>query len=264
MREPDENSGQYYKAFYNIYSFMQLSNLAFHSLLESASNNDIKEFIDEHNGRITNNDDRICVHLLGMGIDARGLYDKGDKSNVFTNVFDTLSKKGLSFKYTLEFFLNLQEFILIYALFEDNIKAIIGNPKATQSGLMRELEQFIVKKNKLTIFTDKISEMTGSTIEAYNEIKSLWTYFTIIRNLYAHSAGIVTDRVLGDLEKIKNEIGDFCNKKNFLLLNIMADNDEDVLNFLLEKEQLYVITDCQLNFFRSFIVYILEALDITI
>lgn len=261
MQEPNEKSGQYYKAFYNMYSFMQLSNLAFHSFLETASNSDIKEFINEYNGRITNDDDRICVNLLGAGIDARGLYEKDINSNIFTDVFENLEKKKLSYKDTLEFFLNLQEFILIYALFEDNIKAIIGNPQATQAGLMRELEWYLKNKTKVIDFENKINEKTAETIEKFKEIKSLWTYFTIVRNLYAHSAGIVTNRVLTDVKRIEDEIGKFCCKESFLLLNVLADHDEDVLNFLFEKEQLYVISDHQLNFFRSFIIYILETLD---
>lgn len=262
MKEPSESSGQYYKAFYNMYSYVQLSNLAFHSLLGTVSDNDIKNFIDEYNGNITNDHERINVSLLGMGIDGRALYEKNSNCNIFTYYFDNLNKKGLNYKDILESFLNLQEFILIYALFEDNVKIIINNSRATQAGLMKELEVHLTNKNIIQNFQSEISKKTSGTIEQLEEIKSLWTYFTIIRNLYTHSAGVVTDRVLTDMEKIKDRIEDFCSKGNFLLLNVIADHDdEDVLNFLFEKEELYVMSDHQLNFFRSFVIYILETLD---
>jgi len=36
------------------------------------------------------------------------------------------------------------------------------------------------------------------------QCKNLWAYFAIIRNLYSHSAGVVTDSVVNNMKKIKD------------------------------------------------------------
>ena len=149
-------------------------------------------------------------------------------------------------------FLNTWEFLFLYGVIETNLKLILN-----KEGAIRE-EKLI---DELTIaypkFQEKIEEGLLASLQAINDI---WSLYTELRNIYAHSHGFLTqtakNKISGKINKFIKAL-DSIDTFEFLLIetkNLFRTNR-------LQKDKFYLMQDEELNIFRNISVFLMESLD---
>ncbi|EHK2440925.1 hypothetical protein KCL46_000947 [Clostridium perfringens] len=266
IKKPSDDSKEFYRCFYNCYNMLQVSDFVLRQCYLNCDNKDklIKEITEQCNG-----DDYMKAKAFTtcVGLNFKGLSSRCKEIRGFENVLiDELRKQKED---PIEWYLKVNEFILLYAYTDQGLKNFLQNEgenkEFRENQLMilvcDKLEKDTYKKN----FIKEIKLLSNSAIKDEDTLRKLWDYFTRFRNLFMHSGGFITEKFVCELKKLKLPIG----KK---LTNIDAGldliwnsseslDDEFLFKFSLEPQKLFIITENFINFFRNFVLIILESLD---
>lgn len=153
-------------------------------------------------------------------------------------------------------FLNVWEFMFLFSTIESNLKEIL-NSRGVQGRLYtNELIQKI---------GDEYPDVLESMREVHHFSKDvsldIWILYTEIRNIYAHTHGMLNDKNIRDLKK-KIKCFRRSYRKSFKEINSVSDlifsdlvNEADELfeSSTLISGKFYLIPDNELNIFRNFI-----------
>lgn len=149
-------------------------------------------------------------------------------------------------------FLNTWEFLFLYGVIETNLKLILN-----KEGVIREerlIDDLIAIHPE---FKEKIENGLLASLKAINDI---WSLYTELRNIYAHSHGFMTqtakNNISGKIDKFRKAL-DSIDTFEFLLVgteNLFKTNR-------LQKDKFYLMQDEELNIFRNISVFLMESLD---
>ncbi|MBW9352665.1 hypothetical protein FHD02_13835 [Citrobacter sp. EC_71] len=219
---------------------------------EDVFNLAVKSFLEEI---IQNNVLRageIKNHYSVMGVNVGEYFQK----NVNVNLNELLKSLPTDNWYlVVTGFLNVWEFMFLFSTIESNLKEIL-NSRGVQGRLYtNELIQKI---------GDEYPDVLESMREVHHFSKDvsldIWILYTEIRNIYAHTHGILNDKNIRDLKK-KIKYVRRSYRKSFKEINSVSDlifsdlvNEADELfeSSTLISGKFYLIPDNELNIFRNF------------
>ncbi|MDL5411502.1 hypothetical protein QSI25_05105 [Citrobacter amalonaticus] len=219
---------------------------------EDVFNLAVKSFLEEI---IQNNVLRageIKNHYSVMGVNVGEYFQK----NVNVNLNELLKSLPTDNWYlVVTGFLNVWEFMFLFSTIESNLKEIL-NSRGVQGRLYtNELIQKI---------GDEYPDVLESMREVHHFSKDvsldIWILYTEIRNIYAHTHGILNDKNIRDLKK-KIKYFRRSYRKSFKEINSVSDlifsdlvNEADELfeSSTLISGKFYLIPDNELNIFRNF------------
>ena len=219
---------------------------------EDVFNLAVKSFLEEI---IQNNVLRageIKNHYSVMGVNVGEYFQK----NVNVNLNELLKSLPTDNWYlVVTGFLNVWEFMFLFSTIESNLKEIL-NSRGVQGRLYtNELIQKI---------GDEYPDVLESMREVHHFSKDvsldIWILYTEIRNIYAHTHGILNDKNIRDLKK-KIKYIRRSYRKSFKEINSVSDlifsdlvNEADELfeSSTLISGKFYLIPDNELNIFRNF------------
>lgn len=291
MKKPATQSIECYKSFYDRYSFIQINvYLMYYFEFLSEDKFEITESLQWIQER-ADHDAHEAYSSLAL------LFDGDDKANEFLEYFskrreesrginagnspfsflENIQKQsgGKSKEKMPSFFFDVQEFLSLYSVFEDSIKAhlkaknhIADNQDLKEAKIIQEILDYTSSRKPR--FIECMKGKSCEVIATESDMTTLWAYYTHLRHLYAHSMGIVTPRFIENIEgkNLKARVELFERKRLSLYSEIpnldSAINDDDpksILNFDFKEDRLYVLSDWQLNLFRNFIIFTMECLE---
>ncbi|ENU1173936.1 hypothetical protein ACFGUY_004423 [Enterobacter kobei] len=215
-------------------------NLAVKSFLEEIIQNNILRA-----GEIKN-------HYSVMGVNVGEYFQK----NVNVNLDELLKSLPTDNWYlVVTGFLNVWEFMFLFSTIESNLKEILDSRGVQGRLYTNELIQKI---------GDEYPDVLESMREVHHFSKDvsldIWILYTEIRNIYAHTHGILNDKNIRDLKK-KIKYFRRSYRKSFKEINSVSDlifsdlvNEADELfeSSTLINGKFYLIPDNELNIFRNF------------
>lgn len=215
-------------------------NLAVKSFLEEIIQNNVRRA-----GEIKN-------HYSVMGVNVGEYFQK----NVNVNLNELLKSLPTDNWYlVVTGFLNVWEFMFLFSTIESNLKEILNSRGAQGRLYTNELIQKI---------GDEYPDVFESMREIHHFSKDvsldIWMLYTEIRNIYAHTHGMLNDKNIRDLKK-KIKFFRSSYRKSFKEINSVSDlilsdlvNEADELfeSSTLISGKFYLIPDNELNIFRNF------------
>ncbi|HBR1398436.1 TPA: hypothetical protein QIR44_001770 [Klebsiella aerogenes] len=219
---------------------------------EDVFNLAVKSFLEEI---IQNNVLRageIKNHYSVMGVNVGEYFQK----NVNVNLDELLKSLPTDNWYlVVTGFLNVWEFMFLFSTIESNLKEILDSRGVQGRLYTNELIQKI---------GDEYPDVLESMREVHHFSKDvsldIWILYTEIRNIYAHTHGILNDKNIRDLKK-KIKYFRRSYRKSFKEINSVSDlifsdlvNEADELfeSSTLINGKFYLIPDNELNIFRNF------------
>ena len=219
---------------------------------EDVFNLAVKSFLEEI---IQNNVLRageIKNHYSVMGVNVGEYFQK----NVNVNLDELLKSLPTDNWYlVVTGFLNVWEFMFLFSTIESNLKEILDSRGVQGRLYTNELIQKI---------GDEYPDVLESMREVHHFSKDvsldIWILYTEIRNIYAHTHGILNDKNIRDLKK-KIKYFRRSYRKSFKEINSVSDlifsdlvNEADELfeSSTLINGKFYLIPDNELNIFRTF------------
>ncbi|MFW2307902.1 hypothetical protein [Aliarcobacter butzleri] len=259
MIVPEKDSCKNYELFYNFYSLNIKQNLLIHHLLNEVKYQlpvmslEVKESINHKINEINN-------IFPVMGIKKETTRREKYRISILS---DDLSFRETFFDGDYESYINyitnFQQIISLYSSFESTIKNYLieqgedSNKRFFQKNLLKDVCN--INHNFIKIFHELYKEFTE------NDFNVIWKYFTIIRNLYSHSSGIIDENFIKEIKSIKNELSNTLNNNfNYIERSFTLGDEEILQTDNLKINNLFIIRDIELNFFRNFIIYIWEAI----
>jgi len=163
-------------------------------------------------------------------------------------------------------FLNLWEFLFLFSSFESALKSALACPRLRGAELIQTIR-------------GRLGEVCSMTpIEQIEN--SLWPYYSEVRNIFAHSHGIVTAKDLDPLKKkidlarefaeepsagLNEDANDFDDKYGDYLISRVIQmpifDDETFNKSNAVESKFYFLKDQELNIFRNIITDIIAGVE---
>ena len=163
----------------------------------------------------------------------------------------------------IDYLTNKQQFLNLYTAFEGTIRSYIGRTYQIAECRQEELVTKLLEKENN--FLSHFSNLCSCTFSE-EQLKKIWQYYTLLRNLYSHSAGHIGQRFLSTINGLKTCLTNFIKNDSALQieLSLFLKNDTDLFQFAqgktATKGKLFIISEYNLRFFRNLIVHIWETL----
>lgn len=266
MEKPKQDSPDYYLSFYNMYNLLQINDAIIFGVFDEAV--EMNQISTEKLLSRTNPDNyafelieyfpvlgvRPPENIIAMCNEDRGI--------------DT------SFAYELQgnhvdpfkWFRNTNEFVQLYAIFEQAIKEFLEFDRINERDVIEKLIERLNADTLCDDFLRILNFKTFSLIETDTEIKAVWSFYTKVRHCIAHSGGRITKKVIDSFNEIKSKYKD--------TIQLIENRDWLRQFFLLSESDDYTLFKCSysigdmlyldqksLNFFRMFCVFIVETLN---
>lgn len=257
MIVPEPNSCKNYELFYTFYSLNIKQNLISNQLLKESKsqlpimNLGIKESInhkfDEIDVTLSEMDMFGSIKRIKTEREAYSISIQSNDLQIKDKYFENDYNKFID--YVTDF----QQVIILYSSFENTIKNWLDEP-SSQSQLLNNIIQ---KENK---FIEKFNNLHSRNFTK-EDFHNIWKYFTFIRSLYTHSSGVIDQKFIKDMKRVHLKIIDMINRNfNFFERSLFPDNYEILRTENFEENDLFVITEIELRFFRNFIIYTWETI----
>lgn len=258
---PTDISENFYINFYNQFSFIQINDIFLTYMMENVTDEDNFKLLDILNAY---NDDQniMAVYSISSGIMNESLMRRTqEKRGISTELFNRLGLKKID---PLDWYKKSLEFLMIYAICEQAIKEFLVS-KGKQRCMIKEnnilntlfetLRDNCLRDN----FIKELKDGSSSIIKSQNELISAWKYYTLFRHSLAHSGGMATDTIKENFAEMiiknKKELESICNS---IYIELSEDKDFFVSPF---NNEVILITDSHLNFFRNMAILIIESLE---
>lgn len=208
---------------------------------------------------------------MGLEIETSVLEEEREFSlkNIYNDQF-----KGKNILEIFEVISNIEEFISLFIIVEDsllNFLNIKGKKTKKNFKIIENLFKLLEEENKKNKFLEKISDKTY--LRNLENLEKLWDFLRKIRNLIAHSYGIMDEK---NIKKINEMIGEIISMLDFPTLTLLSDMDsllnpwegipkrDDIINRPILKENYIIPFDSiTCRFFRNFFIYFMESLNET-
>jgi hypothetical protein len=263
-RKPNDKSSQFYKMFYSSYSLLQVNDIIMNELLSNLSNEDRQGLVENIviNGFEM---DKAYVLSIAMNIMDESLEKrKNENRGIDLSLFKQLQNEEID---VLQWYLNCNEYINLYAIFEQTIKEFlvvkgVQPEKLQERTIMNKFFEII--HDKTSIFFKELSNNSDGVLEKQNEVIAIWNYFTKIRHLYMHSGGRITERFKNNMYELKAQIGTELEKiesKQSMFIECLSCDIENFFVFEFENEKILNLNIYMINFFRNYIIILIEAIE---
>lgn len=257
-----DKNDPFYKEFYLQYSLFTASNYVMYQLVSLSKENTISELFDSLN-EISNDYQLREIFLTCMGFESSTPQKNEQRALNLDLLFADMHSMQIEQKKILYGFININEFILLYALFEGIIKKIFRI-----KGYLKE-RQFLKENEIITSFQESFDSQLSLFLRNLNsripllnfeEINLFWLLFTMFRHLFLHSGGFVTqqwfDKYRTIKEKLFMSLSNCHNEQIIDIDNLISTIDK----FNIELNKLFYPQDIFVNIFRNFIVAFMESM----
>lgn len=263
IRKPEETSSDFYKRFYESYSLLQMNDIIINSLKDAISESDKEELLQNLD---TNGEEvkysSVCFLAMGINNPSMELRAKENRG-IDTSLMETLKGKGID---SIDWYIRSNEYVQLYAICEQAIKdylLINGVDIASirEATIINKLFEKLGSNKK--DFLDYTKKYSNEIMKKEDYIRKMWNYFTEIRHLYMHAGGRITYRFKENMSKLEGNIGKTIEEveKDMFLEKEVFDIDK-LFNFSFEDMSIFEIDSHYLSFFRSFVIILVEGLEI--
>lgn len=263
MLKPETGRVKFYDIFYRNYSFLICSNLAAFSLIANIEDDIIfKTFVDILNAapRDYNN---LTPFYNAIGLDLNCPQTTEERGLDQSELIELIRDRKITARIAVTTFLNANEFILLFALFEDTVKRMLIERDFIKEGdglkqaeLMNKLK---CRLNSESVFDEFEATLKNrSVIWSFEDAVRLWNFFLKFRNLFVHSSGRATSKWLKNYCKTTSHI---TTKSGASEINMGSMLLSDFIEGLDPTERdIFIFPDGLANIFRNFVVSIMETL----
>ncbi|MBU2718463.1 hypothetical protein HF563_03480 [Acidithiobacillus ferridurans] len=187
--------------------------------------------------------------LLCAGVKMNGYLER----SVNVDLNDLLTRTDASGWFeVVKGFLNIWEFLFLFAVTESTLKGVLKKPGVRTLDLLSELNKQFPSLSCQLLIEHRITP---------GMIKNIWSTFSSVRNLYAHTHGILAARdkikILAEAARFREEYDKSFhvpNDSSSLLLDLlMPHSDSFFSEERLVEGKFYLLRDPELNIFRNFI-----------
>jgi hypothetical protein len=261
MITPKKCSMVEYEQFYYSYGQTVKMNLLVNQVLK-----EIKEKIPVYFLEITENiekkESEIDAYLTAMGLrridGERKQYRKsiGNDDRVFIrNYFNS------DLAQYIDFYTNRQLIISLHAVFESSLTEYIQRKCRVKARIRQgDLIEKLFSVIGVSVFLNKFIEIHKLDISEDKFIK-IWKYYTSIRNLYAHTGGIISKYFKEDMNGCSSDLREFVKENLIMECSLYKIPNDDFFQLSgIKVGGLFRISEVNYRFFNHFIVYIWETI----
>jgi transposase-like protein len=261
MITPKKDSILEYEQFYLSYGRTVKMNLLVNQMLKEIKQK-LPIYFLEIMENIERKDRELDAQLLVIGLQKNtGERDKLKKS-IGNSDYEFIRKYFLDdLNSYIDFYTNQQLIIGLYAIFESTITEFIRRKKNDYKSYPQEelLIELISLEGEQSFFGKfvEVHAIDISSIEFYK----IWNYYTNIRNLYAHTGGIISKRFKDNINGFSSHLKEFTKEKLMLECSLFNITDNDFFQLSkIKVGNLFQINEVNYRFFHHFIVYIWETI----
>ena len=266
MERPKQDSPDYYLSFYNMYNLLQINDaIIFGVFDEAVEMNRIttEELLSRANPDNYAFELRGYFQMLGVCPPENIIEMCNEDRGIDTSFAHELQEYHVD---PFKWFRNTNEFVQLYAIFEQAIKEFLELDRINEKDV---IDKLIERLNADTLTDDFLSILNFKTfglIKADTEMKAVWNFYTKVRHCISHSGGRITKKVIDGFNEIKSKCKD--------TIQVIENRDWLREFFLLSEGDDYTLFKCSysigdmlyldqksLNFFRMFCVFIIETLS---
>lgn len=269
--KPNEKCKDFYDTFYKQYNMIQINDIIMNELLDSLGDEERKGLVDNlilDGFEIQRN----AVYSIGMGIYDPSLQRSSrEDRGLDISLFRDLDNMKVD---PLKWYLQANEFMQLYAVCEQTIKDYLAScdfdmAKFKERKMMIQFFDILREKKIVDNYIELISQSTNEILTKENEVKFVWEYYTEIRNVYMHAGGRLTERFKKNMDKLlqnyAHEISCIMNSKSMIMELVTfyyGDDEDDEDDFFNNPVGNIIICKSQkINFFRNFVIIIMECLN---
>ncbi|WP_338952943.1 hypothetical protein [Fusobacterium nucleatum] len=279
IKKIEENDCNFFKKFHTRYSLVMFGSLMKLNLFENVIDKNIKnlkKLEDYIQNKVEHSkkemlEIREVFRVMGFEIESSVFDEKRELSlkHIFNEQF-----KEKNILEIFEIISNMEEFISLFIIVENSLINFLNSKgKKTKKAfkIIEDLKILLEEENKKDKFLEKISDKTY--LRNLENLEKLWDFLRKIRNLIAHSYGIMNKK---NIKKINEMIGEIISMLDFPILTLLSDVDsllnpwegiperDDIINRPILKENYIIPFDSiTCRFFRNFFIYFMESLNET-
>lgn len=273
IKKIEDNDCEFFKKFSVKYSMVMFASLMKLNIFEKISLEELENYIKEKEKHSKIEMKEIEAFFLGIGLEIETSVLEEEREFSLKNIYND-QFKGKNILEIFEVISNIEEFISLFIIVEDsllNFLNIKGKKTKKNFKIIENLFKLLEEENKKNKFLEKISDKTY--LRNLENLEKLWDFLRKIRNLIAHSYGIMDEK---NIKKINEMIGEIISMLDFPTLTLLSDMDsllnpwegiperDDIINRPILKENYIIPFDSiTCRFFRNFFIYFMESLNET-
>lgn len=273
IKKIEDNDCEFFKKFSVKYSMVMFASLMKLNIFEKISLEELENYIKEKEKHSKIEMKEIEAFFLGIGLEIETSVLEEEREFLLKNIYND-QFKGKNILEIFEVISNIEEFISLFIIVEDSLLNFLntkGEKTKKNFKIIENLFKLLEEENKKNKFLEKISDKTY--LRNLENLEKLWDFLRKIRNLIAHSYGIMNEK---NIKKINEMIGEIISMLDFPTLTLLSDMDsllnpwegiperDDIINRPILKENYIIPFDSiTCRFFRNFFIYFMESLNET-
>ncbi len=264
MLTPELDRCPAYDRFYRTYSMLITTNVVTHHLVHEVPERHLAKFLTEVVTASRFDYARARTLYAAMQLSFEAVQIGEARGLDLTDVLQSLTEGRMTAKQIILAFQNFNEFVLLFALFEDAVKDLMtptdGRPaiKLKEPKVMEGLLTHLQESGSFKRFKIQLEDRT--ICEDYEDAKRLWSYFVALRHLYVHSGGRPTSKWLVDYEKARDAV---ISRLKYPGIGTMY--VREMIEAIEPRERvLLMLPDGLVNIFRNFVVGVMEAVYVSV
>lgn len=265
MLTPELGRCPAYDRFYRTYSMLVATNVVTHHLIHQVSEAHLADLLlcEVVEGAKS---DYVRARTLysAMGLSFEAVQMGEDRGLDLTDVSQSLAEGRATAKQIILAFQNFNEFVILFALFEDAVKDLLSPTDGGSAVKLKEpkvMEDLLTYLQGLALFKRFKAELEARTIcEDYEDAKRLWTYFVALRHLYVHSGGRPTSKWMTDYKGVRDAVVSRLESPDIGTMDVREIIEEEIEP---RERVLLMLPDGLVNIFRNFVVGVMEAVYVS-
>ena len=264
MLTPELGRCPAYDRFYRTYSMLITTNVVTHHLVHEVPEAHLAVLLTEVVTASRSDYARARTLYAAMALSFEAVQISEDRGLDLTDVSQSLAAGRMTARQIILAFQNFNEFVLLFALFEDAVKDVMtptGSGPAIKLKEPKVMEDLLTHLQRLGSFKRFKAQLENRTIcEDYEDAKRLWSYFVALRHLYVHSGGRPTSKWLGDYEEVRNAVISRLKDSEIGTMDV-----REMIEAIEPRERvLLMMPDGLVNIFRNFVVGVMEAVYLSV
>lgn len=257
MLRPEPGRCPAYDRFHHTYSLLLATNVVTHHLVHEVPEDRLTELLHQVVASSETDYSRAQALYAVMGLSFAAPQMWEDRGLDLADVSETLAAGGSAQRVVLAF-QNFNEFVLLFALFEDAVKDLLTPPggEAVKLKEQKVMEDLLTHLQGLGSFARFKARLADRTICGdYEDAKSLWSYFVALRHLLVHSGGRPTSKWMSDYETARGMVSRRLRGPDIGRMEV-----REVIEKVEPSERvLLMLPNGIVNIFRNFVVGVMEA-----
>ncbi len=264
MLKPELGRCPAYDGFYRTYSMLIATNVLTHHLVHEVSEAHLADLLREVVTASESDYARARTLYAAMGLSFEAVQMGEHRGLDLTDVSQSVEEGRTTAKQIMLAFQNYNEFVLLFALFEDAVKDLLtptdGGPavKLKESKVMEDLLTHLQGLGSFKRFKAQLEDRT--ICEDYEDAKRLWSYFVALRHLYVHSGGRPTSKWMIAYGEIRDAVISRLKDPDIGTMDVR----EMIEGIEPGERVLLMLPDGLVNIFRNFVVGVMEAVYVSV